>query len=151
MSAAVAAGRLARPAPARAAPRLSVVRPAGRARRAAGGRAVALAATAALFASVGLHALIAQGQLTLDRLGAARHAEQRRYEQLRLQVAQEEAPATIVARAAELGLVPVSGRPVGVAGYRQAGAEGEAPAEDPSPATRAGAWQRMKRHLAAAP
>lgn len=115
-----------------------------------GARSAALTAAVTLLASVALHALIAQDQLRLDRLRATAAREQRSYELLRLQVAEEEAPATIVARAAELGLVPSAPRPVGVpsTGGTEARPLG---AEDPTPATRAGAWQRMKRHLAVAP
>ncbi len=115
-----------------------------------GARSAALTAALTLLASVALHALIAQDQLRLDRLRATAAREQRSYELLRLQVAEEEAPATIVARAHELGLVPAAPRPVGVP--TTGGIEAHPPgAEDPTPATRAGAWQRMKRHLAVAP
>jgi hypothetical protein len=70
--------------------------------------AVALGAVvtvASLFAVVALHALLAQGQFALERLRDDMAAEELRYEQLRLEVAQLASPSQVVAAARELGLV----------------------------------------------
>jgi hypothetical protein len=65
----------------------------------AGGAVVCLALVA-------LHVLIAENQFKLDQLQARASAEQVRYERLRLQVAQLEAPARIVSEAeGKLGMV----------------------------------------------
>lgn len=58
-----------------------------------------------LFALVGINVVIAQGQFELDRLSAEAEAEQRRYEDLRLEVAQLVAPENVVRAAEDLGLV----------------------------------------------
>lgn len=70
---------------------------------------VAVALTAilvvgSLFALVGINVLLVQGQYELDALRSQVEAEQRRYETLRLEVAELVAPERIIAAAGELGL-----------------------------------------------
>lgn len=69
----------------------------------------ALLAIVSLFAVVAAHAALAQGQVELERLGAAHAEELRRYERLRLQVAEQSAPDAIVTAAVRLGMVPADG------------------------------------------
>lgn len=52
------------------------------------------------------HALMAEGQMRAGRLDAAITIEERRYEDARYRVAQLASPASIVAKARGLGLVP---------------------------------------------
>jgi hypothetical protein len=81
------------------------------ARRRANGRRLLVSAGIALvglfsLALVTLHVLIAENQFTLDRLQQTTAAEQTSYEKLRLEVAEQEAPARIVSDAeGRLGLV----------------------------------------------
>jgi cell division protein FtsL len=64
------------------------------------------AVCAGLFAIVALRVVLAQGQVEVDRLQASVDAETATQQQLRLQVAQLEAPAQIVAAArSRLGMV----------------------------------------------
>jgi hypothetical protein len=60
---------------------------------------------AMVFGLVGVHVILAQNQLRLDRLTAQAAAEQVTYERLRLQVAQLESPARIVKEATDRGMV----------------------------------------------
>jgi hypothetical protein len=114
---AVRSGALPRPAPA-APPRprhLRVVAPARRARLVPSTILAAAIATAlVLFALVVVHVLLAQSQLTIDRLGTRVDAAQTRYEQARLTHAELASPSRIVARAGQLGLVPPAQPPVPV-------------------------------------
>ena len=109
----------AAPAPRRAAPprrdHLRVVAPARRARRIR--RSVVLAAVAtvvAVLALVVFHVVTAQAQLTLDHVSHQVDDAQRQYDQARLLNAQLASPSRIVARAAQLGLVPPASPPVPV-------------------------------------
>ena len=69
---------------------------------------LAVLACAGLFAIVGVRVLLAQGQAEVDRLEAQVEKVQADQQRLRLQVAERESPATIVAAARErLGMVPV--------------------------------------------
>jgi cell division protein FtsL len=64
------------------------------------------AVCAGLFAIVALRVVLAQGQVQIDRLQASVDAQTATQQQLRLQVAQLEAPAQIVAAArSRLGMV----------------------------------------------
>jgi cell division protein FtsL len=60
----------------------------------------------ALFGVAVSHALLIEGQARLDELDKQVAAEQQRYERLRLEQAELEAPDRIVAEAAEMGMVP---------------------------------------------
>lgn len=60
---------------------------------------------AMLAGNVAVHAQTTQGQFELDRLQTTASQRQARYQQLRLQVAELEAPQRVVARARQLGMV----------------------------------------------
>jgi cell division protein FtsL len=102
-----------------------------------------------LLAIASLHVVLTQGQFQLEKLEEKAAAEQARYEQLRLEVAQLESPERVVAAAQQrLGMIPAPGvtylSPSGPATdapparYR----DGDVPAEGES-------WARVKPHLAA--
>ncbi len=95
----------------------------------------------AAFLGVGVHALMAQGQLAVDRLDGRIAAEQRRVDEARLRVATLESPALIVQRAAGAGLVAANGaRVVTVA------------PETPAPGVDAlREWQSTKPNLGSTP
>jgi len=68
--------------------------------------ALVVAVCAALFATVALRVMLAQGQVDIDRLTASIEAQQAVQQDLRLAVAELEAPAQIVAAARQrLGMV----------------------------------------------
>lgn len=150
---AVLPGGGARPAPP---PPLRVVdqgrrRPAHRRRRTrAAAVSVALVAVA-LFGLVTSHVVLTQGQFRLERLRERAAGEQARYERLRLQVAELESPARVVAAAHErLGMVPPPGvtylSPVGPA----SAPDGEQ-RDDEAGANAADDWSDVKRQLASRP
>ena len=103
---------------------------------------------AALFGLVASHVALTQGQFELDRLEARAAEEQARYERLRLQVAELESPARVVAAAQErLGMVPPPGvtylSPVGPTSGVEDGREvAEAATQE---------WSAVKRQLASRP
>ena len=109
--------------------------------------AAVLVVAAGLLGLVISHVALAQGQFRLEALQSQAAAEQARYERLRLQVAELEAPSRVVAAAQErLGMVP----PPGVTYLSPSGAAGHV-----APATRSGKqatatqdWARVKRQLA---
>ena len=69
---------------------------------------LAVLACAGLFAIVGLHVLLAQGQAEVDLLEARVEQVQADQQRLRLQVAERESPRVIVAAARDrLGMVPL--------------------------------------------
>ena len=78
----------------------------------------------AVLAAVVFHALLAQSQIAIDQLDGRITQAQRTYEQVRLEHAQLEAPARIVARAAALGLVNPSSPPTAVPGTSGSGTSG---------------------------
>lgn len=148
-----AASRPARvPAKARPArPHLEVVRdgrlaPATRRRRA---RALAVVASlvvaAALFGLVAANVLLTQNQFALDAIETKAAAEEARYERLRLEVAELEAPGRVVAAAQErLGMVP----PPSVSYLSPTGpSSSTAPESGPTPHT----WAKVKPHLSGRP
>ena len=92
------------------------------------------------------HVALAQGQFRLERLRSEAAVEQARYERLRLQVAELEAPSRVVAAAQErLGMVP----PPGVTYLSPSGPSGQVPASrGRTQATAAQDWPSVKRHLA---
>ena len=75
---------------------------------------VAVGTVAIVFALVVVHVMLAQSQLSLDRLNNRVSAAQRRYDQALLVHAQLAAPSRVIARAAVLGLVPPGQPPVAV-------------------------------------
>ncbi len=62
----------------------------------------------ALFMLVAFNVFMVQGQFRLDRITQQRAIEQNAYEHLRAEVAERDAPETILAKASRLGLVPAS-------------------------------------------
>jgi hypothetical protein len=70
------------------------------------GLAIVLAALVGVMA----HALMAQGEMRSQRVQAALTAEERRYEDARYAVAHLASPESVVARAAQLGMVAVGAR-----------------------------------------
>ena len=76
-----------------------------RARPRIGFLASGLLFTAVLVGNVTVHASITQGQFELERLQDSAREREAAYQQLRLQVAEAEAPARIVERARRLGMV----------------------------------------------
>jgi cell division protein FtsL len=106
--------------------------------------------SAVLFGLVGVHVMLAQGQFRLDRLNARSAVEEAKYQRLRLEVDQLEAPQRIVATAeGKLGMVPpaavryltpasrlTSATPAGV------GRPAPVPAPPPAPTLAAGAGPR---------
>ena len=77
--------------------------------------ALALVAVVAVFAMVAFHALVAQSQVTLDRLEQRTATAERRYEQARFEHAKLSAPQRIVDRASALGLEAPASPPTAVA------------------------------------
>ena len=157
-------GRQAHPAGRQTRPRLRVVppntlSPAARRRRARlTGLVLSVSVVVGLLGVVALHAMLSQNQLRLDQVDARAAAEQARYERLRLEVAELESPARIVAAAQEkLGMVtpPVvtylapSGstrdQPRTVPGAPLAAPS--RPATGPAPTT-ANTWSAVKPYLA---
>jgi hypothetical protein len=100
---------------ARAGRHLRLVRPAARTRGLARpALLVSIATVLIVFALVVVHVMLAQSQLSLDRLDNRVGAAQRRYDQALLVHAQLAAPSRIIARAVQLGLVPPGQPPVAV-------------------------------------
>lgn len=137
---------------------LRVVRPDEPRRRPRVNPILGVALTALLFvgliALAGAHALLVQGQIKLDGLAEELSAEQARYQQLRLEVAELESPERVVAVAQQrLGMVPpaqlVYLTPTGPAptgADAAAGPDGAAPAEVAGDGT----WAVIKPLLEAA-
>ena len=145
------AERIARPAKrATGRPHLEIVvpgraTPAARRRRA---RAIAVMASVivgvALFGLVAANVVLTQHQFALETLERKAAAEQARYERLRLQVAELEAPERIVATAQErLGMVP----PASVTYLSPTGPSSRAADTSGADATAPGTWARVKPHL----
>ena len=144
------------PVPAPERPPLRVVGPAHRSVAARRARARVLGVlvlgvvAAALFGLVTSHVALTQGQFRLHTLREKAEAEQARYERLRLQVAELESPARVVAVAQErLGMVP----PPGVTYLSPAGPVSGA-GDDTEPGQEAATtddWSTVKRQLASRP
>jgi hypothetical protein len=150
--------RAARPAPLRAPsttrtrkPRLSVVDNEARlhARRV---RRIVWVLSAlvviALFAAVAFHVQLAQGQLELDRLERQTATARERYQQLRLEYAQQSSPAAIASRAAALGMVRAGEVPTYLV---VPDAPTSAPAPDQTSTTLQEGWKKVKPHLGTQP
>ena len=97
---------------------------------------------AALLTVVASYAYMAQQQIQVDRLQAERAAQQRTYEQLRLQVAQLTAPERIIGAAHQLGMIT----PDQVT-YIQV-TEPLPAASDPTAAVLSEGWRNVKADLA---
>jgi cell division protein FtsL len=96
----------------------------------------------AVFGVVAAHVVLTQRQFRLDALETKAADAEARYERLRLEVAQLEAPERVVAAAQQLGMVP----PATVT-YVASTRPSTRPATDQAPA---GEWATVKSHLAAA-
>jgi hypothetical protein len=148
--------RVARPAPLRSPsatrkPRLRVVDTEARAQA----RRVRLVAwvvgvlvVVALLAAVAFHVQLAQGQLELDRLEHKTAAARDRYQQLRLQFAQQSSPAAIASRAAALGMVHDGDVPTYLV-VPDAGPS--TPSPDQTSTTLQEGWKKVKPHLGTQP
>lgn len=139
------------PAPSERPRHLRVVAPAERVRRRltpAAGVVLTAALFATLFAIAIAHTVLVQGQIRLDRLDDQLTVEQARYQRLRNEVAEMEAPGRVVAAAQGLGMVAPDDLV-----YLQPGALDEIPpAEDPAGAVQPGPttdWSAMKPLLEA--
>lgn len=146
----------------RARPRLQVVDPQTLHRRRRVRRMVALFAIVtigSMLTAVTFHVKLAESQFELDRLDKQTAAEQRRYEELRLEVAQLAAPDRIVKTAKErLGMVQPStvtflGAPLTAASSSPGtvSGDGSADANDFTASTLAESWPKVKGSLAERP
>ncbi|HEV3226384.1 MAG TPA: cell division protein FtsL [Acidimicrobiales bacterium] len=113
---------------------------------------------AVLFGLVVFHTVLLKNQQQLDHLDAQVTQEQAHYQQLRLQVAQLEAPQRILDVATtKLGMVPPAGTtyltPAASAATSSAGAsQGTSPSDTAAPSDDgASAWPQVKPYLGAAP
>jgi cell division protein FtsL len=130
-------------------PHLRVVRPMRSALRLSPRMGVALTVVAfvALFAVAVCHALLIEGQAEVDQLDRDVAAQQARYEELRLEVAELKSPSRIRTEAIEeLGMVP-AGETVWLTSDEAAPADDDAAPVD-SPDTSAA---RVKPYLEGAP
>ncbi|MGH9165739.1 MAG: hypothetical protein ACRDZW_09535 [Acidimicrobiales bacterium] len=119
--------------------------------------AMAVAVAASLFGLVAAHVLLAQGQFRLQRLDGQADSAQERYERLRLEVANLEAPGRIVAVAQErLAMVAPAGvtylSPTGpVTGETPARAAAAVAPDAPDDTDTTAAWSGVKRQLGRRP
>ena len=107
---------------------------------------------AVLAGNVAVHAQTTQGQFELERLQTTAGQRQARYQQLRLQVAELEAPQRVVERARQMGMVeparvtyltPTAATSTGDTGdTRPAGGPADVPTGQA-----AGNWSNVKPHL----
>jgi cell division protein FtsL len=112
-----------------------------------------------LFGLVVFHTMLLQNQQRLDRLDAQVTDAQARYQSLRLQVAQLEAPQRIIDAAThKLGMVPPNGTtyltPAAAkdASTSSGANQSDTTSSDPAaPTTGASAWPEVKPYLGAAP
>ncbi|MEO5680539.1 MAG: hypothetical protein ABIS47_12815 [Acidimicrobiales bacterium] len=133
------------------------VRPAASARPAVAGRRVRFIASGLLFAAVlvgnvSVHAATTQGQFELERLKGTARGQEATYQQLRLQVAQMEAPEAVVGRARGIGMVS----PVKVTYLTPTATTSASELLAPSrvvdrPTEAAQSWGRVKPHLGGRP
>jgi hypothetical protein len=105
---------------------------------------LSILALGAIFTAVAFHVVIAQGQLTLDRLERRTEAAEQRYRSARYAYDRLAAPDQVLTRAAELGLVAPEDPPVVVA------ATGPLPEAATQRSTLAG-WKDVKPSLVAQP
>lgn len=120
-------------------------------------RANVAAVVCAVLLVVGIHAFMAEGQVKLEKIQQRLASEQQQYAQRRLQVAELQAPQSIIQRAAQRGLVVApTPRAVLVPGglATDAVAASGASALDSGatpPPTPQKDWEKVKEHLAAQP
>jgi cell division protein FtsL len=96
----------------------------------------------AVFGVVAAHVVLTQRQFRLQGMEDRAATEEARYERLRLEVAQLEAPERVVAAARELGMVP----PANVTYVASSRTTPAASTDSRTP----NEWARVKSHLAAA-
>lgn len=107
---------------------------------------------AVLVGNVSVHASTTQGQFELERLQAGARRQEATYQQLRLQVAQMEAPAAVVERARRLGMVSPAKITYLTPTATTPTAERLPPGGVVDPPTEAAqSWGRVKPHLAGRP
>lgn len=132
--------------------RLRVVDPAATAAR-RDRRRLAIVAGGLLFAAtlagnVGVYAQTTQGQFELERLEATARRRQADYHELRLQVAELEAPQRIVEQARRLGMVEPARITYLTPTTKTSTPMQPASAQDPASTTEAAqGWSDVKRHL----
>jgi cell division protein FtsL len=102
-------------------------------------------AVLAVFTVVAFHALLAQSQVAIDRIEQQTVEAEQQYEQARYEHATLASPERIVARAAELGLVPPAGPPTAIP------VAGEAPLPPEGTATTLHGWTEVKPTFDSAP
>lgn len=138
------------PGPRHVRPHLELVGPPAPRRRLRTGPTFALGAVLAFaiaFAVVALQVVLVQGQQRLDQVNADIAGQTDAYNQLRLDVAELEAPSRIVAAATELGLVP----PPEVVYLTPDGAVTVPAAADPAAAGAAAGSDALAEHAATRP
>ena len=101
-----------------------------------------------LFAAVVFHVQLAQGQLELDRLERETAEARQRYQQLRLEYAQQSSPAAIELRAKALGMVRAGEVPTYVA---VPNAPPPSATPDQTSTTLQEGWEKVKPHLGTQP
>jgi cell division protein FtsL len=116
------------------------------------GIAVAAFVIALLFAAVGMHVVLAQNQFRLDQVDAQAAAQQAKFQQLRLQVAELSSPQRILGTAqGRLGMAP----PTGVTFLNPTSATPGSPSgaaqSGPAPASAPPGWSTIKPQLVANP
>ena len=105
--------------------------------------AFGVVSVATLFALVAFHVFAVQSTFTLDRIAKERTNEELRNERLRAQVATLSSPASIIARAEQLGMTNTGG-----VQYIQAPkAAPKRGTSDPAQQALAQSWQTTKPHL----
>jgi cell division protein FtsL len=102
-------------------------------------------AVLAVFTIVAFHALLAQSQVAIDRIEQQTTEAERKYEQARYEHATLASPERIVARAAQLGLVPPAGPPTAIP------VAGEMPLPPEGTASTLHGWTEVKPTFDAAP
>jgi hypothetical protein len=94
---------------------------------------------------VTFHVILAQSQLTLERIEQRTAAVERRYEDARLEHARLSAPSRIVERARELGLVSPAAPPTSIT------VAGKLPPAHDAPSSTLEEWAAVKPTLGAGP
>jgi len=119
-----------------------------RSRRRLGFLASGVLFSAVLVGNVTVHASITQGQFELERLQDTTTEREAAYQQLRLQVAEAEAPQRVVERARRLGMIEPKKVTYLTATSKTSSPEpaAQAAASDPPPEAAQG-WGRVKPHL----
>ncbi len=138
--------RRLRAATPRAGTRPAVPAGARRDRRRLGLLASGLLFTVVLVGNVTVHASITQGQFELERLQDRAGEREAAYQQLRLQVAEAEAPERIVERARQMGMVEPAKVTYLTPTTRTSSSEQPSGASEPRTEA-AQSWGRVKPHL----